>query len=357
MRIAVDISIYIYKMMSVAIKEVVDKTNLRLHDPDRQAILQKFLIMIIAEVQSFISNEITPILVFDGDTHPQKLATKNRNTKTEEKALTIEQLKQKVRNPIGGVALDADVKELADKIKSTTRLSYSEKMMFFQTFKDLDIPCIMAKHDAEKLCASLAIEGIAAAAYTTDSDVLVCGAPLWLNKREWVKDEKGQDVQVFSGYFLEEILVTGKLTFDQFQNVCIFAGIDFNEGTKPKGSGIITSYNHFCPDEKGLTVDDMKRKYGDKFQGFYWEICKTEIFNIDVWENLIHEKENGSISVIATSFNITIKNIFTTGAAFLLKYRSQEFFMSFVEKLSKVPKPKSVPCRPPIPVPSLIISS
>ena len=338
-RIAVDASIYFFKYMSVCTSRVVDKTNLAEKDPDRGYILQLFIGMLLDQALFFLKYDITPIFVFDGPTHMYKLATEARELERKEKKRVIDELYQRVRNPVAGVANEKDIETLRTKLKGNTSVSLKERKMIYQTFKDLDIPCMIAKHDAEHLCASLAIEGIVAAVYSTDTDCLACGTPLFLNDKDWVVNEKGEKVMAFQGYFLEEVLVKSGLSFEKFQDMCICAGVDFNKGTKPKGSGIGKAYKHFS---SGKSIVDMQNTYGDKFVGFNYMKSK-ELFAVDVWENLLSEKEKE----IDRLFNVRVKNIYKEGGMFLMKYKDQTYLMDFAQKLVSLSIPKSVPCRPP----------
>ena len=88
-------------------------------------------------------------------------------------------------------------------------------------FDYLGIPYGISLCEAETLCAKLAEKGIVKAALSEDTDLLPCGAPLFLHKIN-THDDTCQVLDI------EKILIYLELTFEQFRDLCILCGTDYN---------------------------------------------------------------------------------------------------------------------------------
>jgi len=93
-------------------------------------------------------------------------------------------------------------------------------------------PCMRALEEGDELCAALWREGFVSTVYTKDSDLLTQGVGIVCYKEENSPD-------VLRCYELNTLLNILGVTFQQFVDVCIYSGCDFNE--KSKGIGFATA--------------------------------------------------------------------------------------------------------------------
>jgi len=165
-----------------------------------------------------------PIFVFDGDPLPDKEREREKR-----------------------LLLQARRKQLFEMRESLTQLTCSDGIMEieveksycpsvrplkedFQALKlaleSLDIETATAKYEAEALCSELCVSGRAHAILTEDSDCLAYLANNVL--LHWSNDTE----EVVSA---EIALSTLQLSPDQFQDLCVLLGNDFNERVKGIG--------------------------------------------------------------------------------------------------------------------------
>ena len=84
-RIAIDMNNLTFIMMTIAIKEVVDTTNLAREKPDQALINSKCLDRIMHRLEIFLYYKIIPVCVFDGKPHPLKDYGKKKRREASDK--------------------------------------------------------------------------------------------------------------------------------------------------------------------------------------------------------------------------------------------------------------------------------
>lgn len=239
-KIAIDISLYMHKYKSIC--------------GDR------WPSAFINLVASLRRNEIHCVFIFDGKAPDEKADEheKRRNNK-ENNASKIQELEQALvqykktgviskvirdmyarrRSPvhtklIGKVSeSDIDMDWVEKKINQKKNSLYEVLPEDFELaktlFKMLGVPWYTAPWEAEKQCAKLAIDGRVHAVLTEDSDVLAYGAPILLTKIDTSADTC---VAIYHDVILEEL----GLDNDQFLDLCILCGTDYNENIRGIGS-------------------------------------------------------------------------------------------------------------------------
>ena len=119
-----------------------------------------------------------------------------------------------------------------------------------ELFEILNVPYFLAPLEAETCCSDLCKRGIVDAVLTEDTDVLAYGANVFLSKIDTIKD-----VCVRINY--QEVLLALKLTSDQFTDLCIMCGCDYNTNVPKVGPE--TSYKYLLKykDIDGI-VEELK---------------------------------------------------------------------------------------------------
>lgn len=126
--------------------------------------------------------------------------------------------------PIKRVELDIDaIQTKLLKMKSNIlNISEADFELTKELFSILDIPFFLAPLEAETSCADLCIRGKVDAVLTEDTDVLAYGCPIFLSKINTTTD-----TCVEIRY--ENILESLSLTSEQFLDLCIMCGCDYNK--------------------------------------------------------------------------------------------------------------------------------
>ena len=259
-KIAIDVSLFLCKFKAIA--------------------GDKWLLSFINLVASLRRNNIHCVFIYDNGSPTEKTNEKEERMKQREKTENkVSELELLLEQYYQTGEIDAKLVELHDKVekkKSTGRLlgkqkakigidmnivkEQIEKMRNYiinispndfvitrELFDILDIPYLIAPLEAECMCADLCKRGIVDGVLSEDTDVLAYGSPIFLSKI----DTKN-DTCVRVKY--EDVLESLKLTREQFLDLCIMCGCDYNKNI-PK-VGCETSFKYIS---KYKSIDEIER--------------------------------------------------------------------------------------------------
>lgn len=239
-RLAIDMHGTIFRMMFGATADVVERTNIAQERPDVTIIERKTLDMILNHLEVFMYYGITPVCVFDGKPHPMKQRTQSKRKVERDKS----------RNKL----LDAETNlysvdplfrnsTLVNEYKKRYKSHIEPRWEFVSQLKDVlfssGFPVVSAQDfpietkDAEALCATLCMPGndYCFAAVSEDSDFHVYGGNIALTEiyQKYVtKDNVRSTVYYAKVRTLQGILLESGLSFEQFRDLCIMMGTDYN---------------------------------------------------------------------------------------------------------------------------------
>jgi flap endonuclease-1 len=292
-RLAIDVSHVAYAMMSIAIKEVTDQTNLATERPDQTEIERLALDKIVARLVLFLQHGITPVCIFDSKSHPLKEA----HVKVKRKA-DRDKIENKLKNAETNLysvdvlfRTQTVIDEYAKYFKQFNNIPHDFMHQLKDVLTTVGFPVFSAEDfglettDAEGVCAALCLKGndYCYAAVCNDSDFHVYGGNLGIV--DIYQKNKTYYTKVRS---LEAILQQSGLTFDQFRDLCILMGTDFNPNIKnvgPKRSwDYIAKYGSIANMAKnGVNVSILN--YPNVFKIFASTITKINIpspvFNVE----------------------------------------------------------------------------
>lgn len=240
-RIAVDAHYWMYSRMCIARTKVLQKTNIAEGEPNPHEITREWVQAFIEFVLGWMSFGVTPVFVFDGTAIPEKAKTKEKRQSDRIAARAkidslYEQLRtQQLEHP--GVIIENLRKELSNY----KYISADDFEIFQLVARGIGIPVLKAKADGEHLCASLCADGKVAAVLSKDTDCLVFGCPLLITgTSKSCSYEKGVRVPHLDCVRLDKVLEGLQLTQNEFVDLCIMCGCDFN--TNMSGIAAIKSY-------------------------------------------------------------------------------------------------------------------
>jgi flap endonuclease-1 len=261
-RIAIDSNNILYRFMSRAHKEIVNKTDVATMEPDRDEIIKRWLYHVKIFLLDLIKIGATPIFVFDGEYIAEKSKTQEKRKADKQKMindaentkLLILEVDELERTP-------AMITELRKKMQNLGYLGSDEKNMIQGILTSIGIPVLIAKGEGEKLCAMLCIEGKVDAVYSRDTDLLVFGCPLTINEPSgYVYNEQTkQTEESFQCTVFKPVLSTLGLTYSTFVDFCIMAGCDFNDNIPHLGVGKSYDVLQHCK-----SIDNLPDKYHKK---------------------------------------------------------------------------------------------
>ena len=240
----VNLSEYAYKKVAIDISLYIFKYKATMGD--------RWLDAFINLVSCLRRNEVHCVFVYDTKSPPEKEnELKERASQREKLKDKIETLKSEIdeyyrTNEISEFLLDLYNRKKPEKIKS---LLVKKKEQFFDItivenelqkitnqdigitkkdieatknlFDSLGIKYVSAEYEAETLCAQLCVNNKVYGVLSEDTDVFAYGAPKFLSKIN-TKD----DICIEVDY--NEILNSLDLTREQFTDLCIMCGTDYN---------------------------------------------------------------------------------------------------------------------------------
>ena len=230
-KMAFDISILINAKMITAHNEILLSQSSMIGGYDRNILLNKAIKGILSFFGTIIANGITPVIIFEGETHPYKQVEvdKRREKKKEKNQRTGNLINNYMEShPLERTQAMED--EIKKSMKNSVRITKDDINSIKRVLIGLGFSCITAPYDAEKLCASLYKEGIVSSVYGNDTDNYPLGTGVLVTKIYW--DGK---ISVCDTVILDEIFkvlscdfgyqVTPEILID----LCIIHGCDFNE--------------------------------------------------------------------------------------------------------------------------------
>lgn len=218
-RVAVDVAILAYKY-SYSREDASDTAFMA------NAFYQNYLFM--------RSQHVHVTYVFDGPTRSEKMFERERRNRARDNALkrqveTMEQLtckRQKLSQECDGVTLIREITQIENAIKQVKRrvvvVTQDDYKCIQQKFTDMNVPFLVATHDAEDLCAKLCKQDRVDFAASDDYDTLTCGAPRVL--RNLLSSTRAMEMVC-----LKTLLGTLEMTQAEFVDFCILCGCDFTE--------------------------------------------------------------------------------------------------------------------------------
>jgi len=243
-RIAIDISLYMHKYKAI--------------------FGDGWISAFINLVSCLRKNEVHCVFIFDGDAPPEKETerAKRRDTrdKLEQNLHELENsldeyyktgildsclvnLYEKRRSPhvrlVGGKKEVTDIKWVEQKIEQRRNQLYKvdsdDYELVRKLFKILGVPFYKSTEEAEKLCSKLCLDGKIDAVLSEDTDVFAYGSPVFLTHFD---TNRSTCLRVK----FNELLASIKLDKNQFLDLCIMCGTDYNPNIPRVGSKTAYKY-------------------------------------------------------------------------------------------------------------------
>lgn len=164
----------------------------------------------------------------------------------------------KNNNDDGGINMKL-IKEKIDKMKNyNIKISKEDFDKTRDLFDILKIPYYIAPLEAECMCADLCKRGLVDGVLSEDTDVLAYGSPVFLTKIDTKNDTC---VRIIHDNVLNEL----KLSQDQFLDLCIMCGCDYNKNIPKIGAETsfkyISKYKSIEEIERNLDIDTTILNY------------------------------------------------------------------------------------------------
>lgn len=221
--IAIDTSIYLYRFLS------------------ENSLLENIYLM----VSLFKYYKIIPIFVFDGKPPKEKLQIIEKRNLDKKNAENKYNELQKELGTVNDPTKKNDLIECINSLKKKCiRLKYNDVLEVRNLLDAFGVYYIEAIGEADELCAKLVIKNYAYACLSEDMDLFLYGCPRVMRYLSLVN-------QTVILYNLDKILIDLDLTFNEFKEICILSGTDYNYNSSKdlnlyKILEYFKKYKHYC---------------------------------------------------------------------------------------------------------------
>ena len=254
-KIASDAPIFIKKHASTLHKNMLYELKSPTDEYSRDEFEFRLKLNILIALMKLLKNGTLPVKIFDGPQRPEKAecSAKRMEEKMKVRAkISAAYLEYISKHPLERTRED-DIKLL--KLREQDFLSgrpltkeeydssvnnYRNLMIIKELVEYIGIPTFTAQHDAEKLCASLSMEGKVFGVLSTDTDNYVCGTKITISK---IYPNGTMDIVILDyilQFFQEDFQCNPVQAVQVFTDFCIMCGCDFNHNI----AGIATKTSH-----------------------------------------------------------------------------------------------------------------
>lgn len=289
--LAIDISTFLYAQYNGATQAVVKATDLMKDMIDEFDIEKMFFKNLITRMETFLRIGCSLVVVFDGKASELKDVVRlERRAKRIELSNKIGKAMEELNNTDPFDRTPAMINNLKALLKQQANIPDSCVQEVKEMFSLMGFTVVQAIGEAERTCSALCREGLVDAVVSTDSDCLAHGCPILISK---ILDKGKVEVIV-----LDEVLEALELEFDEFQELCIASGCDYNQinGKCIKNCRITKLYPMF---KRHRTFENVVDKFGDKydFDVVMMDECKEQ-FNLVPLSELMEDEYQPPINNI-----------------------------------------------------------
>lgn len=233
-KVAIDAGIHINKFAATVNKSLISKLKCPTDVVPRYEFVTRLEHDILMFTFGLMKRGVLPVFCFDGERHPLKMKTiaargAKKSSNREKAAEALEEYES--LNPLE-ITDDID-KELIRRRSYDFYVSRAEQDQIKSVLMSIGIPCFRAEYEAEKLCASFALEGIVDGVMTVDTDCYALGVPLMITNYDFAGGYFDVvDLTEIITFFCERFECGGEEAFAILVDFCILCGCDFNEKFK-----------------------------------------------------------------------------------------------------------------------------
>ena len=254
-KVALDTSIAMYQFL--ANTQYLSAQNKIVEMNDQCGRNQGPLFGLIFRSLNYLENQIKPVWVFDGQPPELKAKTLERRRQWKE-----ESQKNMVK------ALEENDMYTAFKMKMRT-IRVTEEMQtdakkMMELFK---IPYVQSASEGESQCAYLVNAGHVDYMISKDSDSLAYGTKFLIDGLKAADIKSDKEITLID---LNKVLSELKLTIEQFRDLCILCGTDYND--KVVGFGPATAYKNLI---KYGSIEEILKRLADTKGEEGWAIRDT----------------------------------------------------------------------------------
>jgi flap endonuclease-1 len=219
-KIAIDTSIVLYQYVT-AIRSSGDD----LKGPDNKSTSHIFGILI--KTLNYLKMGLIPVHIFDGKPPQLKMKILKDRSKIKNDAISklIQIEDKKVKDSHDEIKLDDETIQILENekiklLKQSVSISHKEMIQACEIVQLLGVPCIFAPEEADSQCAYLSRNLLVDYVASEDMDLLTFGT------NKLIRNFMKKNMFVIE---LNKILSSGKISMDEFIDICILLGCDYTD--------------------------------------------------------------------------------------------------------------------------------
>lgn len=281
-RVAIDAHNLIYRIFAVVLKDEVAKTDIAKVDVNREVMVNKWILAIIDFGLRWLENGVTPVFIFDGQSRTEKGQTQNKRAQAKREAKEKANAAiEKVRSGDILSTSQEDIDTAKKYLRQTTTIYPLELSSLKKYLGSFGFPVLESQHDAEQMCAALAIEGKVEGVFTEDTDTLTFGCHLVITDFE-----RTDELTTLNCVDLKCILEDLNMTFETFVDLCIMLGCDYNQRIYKIGPAkimkLFTKYTNIDEIAEELDVTSLDHNKCRKIFEYLPSETKTKLLNMQI---------------------------------------------------------------------------
>lgn len=301
-KIAIDAALKINKVAYFCHSHALAKLKLPTEEIVRSDYITEIKQDMLNFAFNFMKKGITPVFIFDGPKRVSKTicVSKRKDGKlsTHEKSVQAMDEYDRLAEDDPYALIDGSYeKKVRNARKFDFYVSTTEMLEIMDMFLFIGLPTFRAQHDGEKLCASLAIEGLVDAVLTVDTDCFPLGVPNTIVDYDFSTDKitvvvLSEIIDSFREIFECE---TDDEAFTIFVDLCIMSGCDFNTNIPniAVGKAFKLLQKHKTIEEVGKEKDIECLNHIECREIFSYEDSKLSnldvVINFDLYDENIDE--------------------------------------------------------------------
>lgn len=340
-KIAFDASIIVHSKIHAAHNELLSQGYTILNPYDRTLLQNLCMKKILGFFVSIMKEGITPIVVFDGKTHPYKLEEIKRRSENTKKVRENAEYKAELYMNVHPLDRTQEMEDELKKVsKNYVKILREDYQLMKEVLGGIGISCLTAEYEGEKLCASLSREGIVDAVFSTDTDCLPLGTLQLITKIEYNHSIGMLTCEMTSLrgiFFLLQCYFGYESSMNQFIDFCIMCGCDFNERmVVPKKTFNATDPYKSCGPKTSLDLIKQYTKFENFPANLYPLMC---VLNISKCREMFAYNPSG-ISDETTNFDWEIfkRNHMSITSSYNLERYNQIQLSQIDKKIIKIKK-------------------
>ena len=232
-RMAFDAYNWIFTVLGKSVKNVAKNVKDPLGKIDVDTVFIEVLKSFLSMNIKIMNYKITPVWIWDSDNYSTPAKKDTKQKRREERKKRTEK-REKLRETLESMNILERPTELLEeyrRLQGDTFYFPKEKIVELKDLASrIGIPSITADGEGEYLAACMGVERIVACVYSGDTDTLAIGAPFVTKNLS----KHGNELYI-EGIFTPSILKTLDFDYNQFRELCILLGCDFNSRVKKVG--------------------------------------------------------------------------------------------------------------------------